>query len=564
MKAKKSSSLKRHRELVAVETDGFSVLCTVMRVDGSRTKAVAVAETHDREFSVALSQGLSRLRAQIGKLPRKAVLVTSDAFPAVLELPVDPRQPRSHDEMAELVRWEIEPYLSQVLGAYPLGTILASKGWMSPEQVSRVLAAARESSEPSLTNVGGTAQQRFGELAVSLGFVERRQIDEALDIQGRIRTTSDQLVCGWTPLDSESGTAPWKWLVCAMDSTRREAYRAAFEAAGLDLDRVYPLFGTSVSSLNGSLAHRASVIDVYKGALGHVELSNSRIESLAVHYHSHPALDADTCLQLAELAGKEEVWISGRSRSLREFEGELSERVPGQVRCVRSRIEQRGAAKAASGFLGAISGAVADAVEMAPRGRSVFVRMRDPAPPVSRRPALWWIAAVCLFVLALGPLEYYFYSQRTNQTSELSSQQRQLQQNKDTIRAIEDQNTVIGDLNKKLSESIGALFKVGRERIALRSGLHRRSEFPTAVLNAVARSVNQDVSVDRIAERLDGSLEIDAWSLSEESLQRFAREVLAGLEEWKLAETNSSVFPRIGRYDLPGFTLELTLDSQDR
>ena len=563
MKTLKSSSLKRQREFVAVETDGFSVLSTVMRMEAGNAKALAFVETREKEFSNALSSGVQQLRATLSKLPRKALLVAPDLFPAIIELPVDPAQPRRHAEMQEIVRWEIEPYFSQVVAGYPIGTILVGNGLMKAEQVSEVLAnmATRKDSW-SATKNQPAGSRSFGEIAVELGFVDRAQVKEALDLQARMRAPGEDYACGWTSVSSEQSAGQWRWLACAIDAKRREGYRRAFDSAGLELQRIYPLFGTSASSMNGKSVQQASILDIHRGALGHVELSpDATIESLSVHYHTQPTLDANKCIELARLEDKEQVWLSGRSRSIKELADELSSQLSGKVECVRQRFEHNGAAKFVPGFLGGVAGAVADAVGATSGGRSVCVEMRDPGPPLAKRPRLWWAAVIGVLLLAVGTLESRFYFQRETKGRDLLNLQAGLRLSEDNIRAIEEHNAAIEALRKKLDTAQNEHLKAGREKASLETAINAREGFPLAVLNALANSVNDAVHVERAAEHPDGTLEIDAWSLTEEALQRFAHSVLGELRDWQLVEKKSSVIPQVGRFELPGFALELELES---
>lgn len=556
-------TFKSKRDLIAVETDGFSVLSLVMEMKSGKAKARDLVETTGPGFSRALENGCRHLRTRVPKLPRRAILVAHDVFPAVLELPVDPASPRSHFEMTELVRWEIEPYFSQAVTGYPIGTILVGKGWMSLEQFAMVLERSKHSQHTSTGTLreGGKLPSRFGEIAIQLGFVDRRQLQEGLELQEHLRAMGDNFVCGWMPVRSQQEAGPWKWLVCAINSSRRESYRKAFEACGLELESIYPLFGTNASSRHGKAGKQASLINVQKGALAHVELSGSSIEALTVHYHSHPAMDATKCLDFADLQNKEEVWIAGRSPEMKEIKSGLAGRISGQVEYLKTQLQQKGVSRVARGFLAGVTDAVTHAMGAAAEGSCVCVPVRDPAPPLVRRPVTWWAAAAVALLLSVGFSEYYFYSHERQKTTELTQLQGKLQRQKNEVEAIKKHNRTISALEEKLVAMRSEQEGVARKRVALERFLRSRTEYPAEVLTALGKSAGSDVSVERVVDHSDGTLEIDVWSLTEESLQRFAHAVIGELRDWQLLEAKSSVIPKIGQYELPGFALALLLES---
>ncbi len=127
---------KRHREILAVESNGFTLRAAVVCADGDEIRVRQVEESQKSDPYEALTEVIENLDR--AKIPASAILLVPEASAAILELPVDPKAPRPAAEMQELVRWELESQIVRNIGTAPIGEILVGRGYLTYEQVDVV------------------------------------------------------------------------------------------------------------------------------------------------------------------------------------------------------------------------------------------------------------------------------------------------------------------------------------------------------------------------------------------------------------------------------------------
>jgi len=528
-------SAKRPRRLLAVESDGFSLRAAVVSTERNGVVVERVAESREADMAAALDEVIRHLRSQDAELPRRAILLTAEAIPAILELPVHPRRPRPAAQMQELIRWELEPHLAQQVSSRPIGSILIGRGYLSYDQTRQVLQELERRKGAAAT--ASRSSRQFGQIAVELGFITAAQLQEALTIQERLQISDEATVCGWSPQPESSARngKTYRWLVCGVSRRLRDGLVEIFSRQGLHLDGIYPLVGCSAAMLNGAtLTSTAGVLEVQNGLLGYAGLAGGSVNEFRMAYTAGEPLSSRMCL---ELIGKKtgSIWLAGRSAGLEALSAELAAQLQQEPRRIPVDVREGSSETAAS--LASLAGATRHALRLPGAARTVCVPARDPAPPLWERVAVWWVAAACALALLIGGLEVSLAT--GSKTRERVLQVKRLEQR-------------VAGKHQELDE-------LAKRRAFLEQQLPHRQTLMLGVLDALAGTVSEETVIDRLKETDREEIDLGGWALSEKAVQRFAQDLTMSVKPLGLSITDLNVRTQTGRLGLPGYAFTLRL-----
>ncbi len=105
-------SFGKKSDLLVCETDGFSLRAAVLKRNGQNVEVHQTAQSQLSDMAEAVKEVVSAIKAD-GWQGGKAILLSPAVLSTLVELPVDPKKPRSLQQMQELIRWEVEPLLMQ-------------------------------------------------------------------------------------------------------------------------------------------------------------------------------------------------------------------------------------------------------------------------------------------------------------------------------------------------------------------------------------------------------------------------------------------------------------------
>ena len=530
------SFARRSARLLAVESDGFSLRAAVVTTERNGVVVERVAESREAEMATAFEEAIGHLRTQGADLPRRAILLTVEAIPAVLSIPVHPRRPKPADQMQSLIRWEMEPHLAQQVASRPIGAILICRGALTWEQSRQVLLLQETERRKGPSS---TPPRPFGQIAVALGFITAAQVQEALAIQERFQIGDGATVCGWSP-QSES-TAPagktYRWLVCSVSRSLRERWVERFSCQRLRLEGIYPLVGCSAAMLDGAVSTpTAGVLEVHPGLLGYVGLASGTVDLLRMAYMSGEPLSLRMCLGLI---GKETgaIWWAGGRAGSEALPAEIAAQIQPAPRGIPVGV--RAGASETTTLLAGIAGAARHAFRLPGGARAVCVSARDPAPPPWERVGMWWVAAACALALLIGGLELLLVADSETRARLLERKR----------------------LEQRVTEQRQALDALASRRAFLEQRLPQRQTQLLGLLDALAGTVPEAVVIDRLEETDREAVDTGGRALSEEVVQRFAQALAARVKPLGLAVTDLNVRTQSLRTGGPPryvFTLRLT------
>jgi hypothetical protein len=506
---------------LVLEWNGLRLRGAVASVDrGGALRVSAYAESVEIDPADALRTVLAALRRQ-GSTPTRCLLLTGEATAALVRLPLPPGKARPAHQMAELVRWELEPYFAQRAAAHQLGSILAGRGHLDREQVAGVVAAQQERRRQP----GGrdAAAARFGAVARDLGYVTQEQLNEALGVQSRLVLETGDYTCGWSAQrgveQDPAGGSPW--LAAGMPRERRRFWCDLLGSVDLQIGCIYPLVGASIAAVGGGEDAGHNVLEIDWDLAACAFLENGAIGSLQALPLAEDESVLDLCAEMIEAAKPAPVLVSGDGAHAPSVVDALRDRSATPVELLEPPVEGVPPDAPPPHALARMAGALRHASGRAPAAAAVRIPVRDARPPIRTRPAFWWAATAAALVLAVAAGELLLASRLRRARAELEKVRGPLAAVEDARDVEQSRAAEAARLRKELEAARARSAVLAGSLECLGPDLDRRSAFLPLLLDAMARSVSPDVVLQRLAEGRPGEVRVEGWALSERAVQLF-------------------------------------------
>ncbi len=551
------------RGLVVVETDGFETRAALVRRGRKGRLAVeGLATARGSDPLRAAAEAVEALRNGPARLPRRAIVITVEATPACLDLPLRPgeRPPR---QLQNALRWEMEPRLAQRVGSRQIGSILVGQGALEPARAQEILRG--------MASQGGAGRRtegtpRFGELAQQQGWVEPGQVGEALELQRWFTAEDVDPTCGWAVHAPAAGAGEARWLVASLCRDRRDRWREMLREKGLELAGLYPLPGAPLGALPPEAWMQPSIcLQIERGLLVRSETGAGGAAAIELHYTGEQAVSPERCLEVLGAGGASSVWICGGAPGVADLALELSARNGRFVHLLRPKTD-----RAPEGIppesLGAMLGACRHALGEARRDSVACVPPRDPSPPILARPPGWWIASLAALALVMIGAEIGLAKLArgaTDRAGGLVERREELEAERDRVLATNREGQRLQAQLESGRSELGELREregfIRQQLLAREREIPRRAVFLPGVLSALSHTVGEGVYLTRVRELDPYVLEIEGWSVSDEAAQVFCKALAAAAVDLRLGVLEQSTELRSGRggAEAWGFRLRL-------
>jgi hypothetical protein len=522
-------------EVLVIESDALTLRAGVCGTD-------ARGEFHVTGYGTSSATDLGAALADVvrdlsrgGRLPAQTIFLSPQVQTTILHLPVDPRSPLPFQNMQELVKWELEPYLAQNR-ARRIGAILAGRGYVSWTDLERLLTEAEQSARGPVQ--GGPAR-RLGELAIQAGLVTEAQLAECLALQQSTQDFAGDAVCGWTPLDDQPQDGKWRWLVSGMPRAYREHVVKAFKSAGLRLIAIYPLVGCAGASLNGD-AGRASVVFEYDGGyLSYTRFRDRKVVSSRSQFTHEAGNPVRSCVDLFE-GEAEHVWLAGRWPDMPAAACDLEARLKIPCAAIPLKMVALPPGLEETAVVTGMKGAVSHYLDHAASGVAC-VAATEPAPPLLGH---WWVrvalAAGLLTALLVGAT-VWLHGQRLATSAALQDQQ--------VLAAARRGATALRQRLGELDKSVAFLQET----------LPRRQQLIPGLFAALEASCPEEITIGRLEERGKGDILLTGWGASTQDIQAFKINLQNSLAGLKVADGEKPIRQESHGRSSSGYTFELRL-----
>lgn len=323
-------SIGRPGSLLAFFTDGFNLHGALIHAGLGGQQVQAAGTSAAVDYRNAVADVISQLRDQgMKKPPRKAALISTSAISALVWLPVKADTLRPREQMQELVRWELEPLYAMQGNQWRLGALLMGRGCMTREQRIAVVEA-RLANKVQGADLGSN---RFGELAIEMGFVSKEHVDECLALQEKLIHPDDDIVCGWSPqeppeADAETDSVQSPWLVAGIGRSYLNAWASAFRRNKLSLEWLYPALGAGFASLDKKVAGDFLYVDVAQEQMSVMHGRPGAVSSVRTVMLDEGRASVEQISGLCRDecgADTHHVYVNGSSEALKSLTPELTE-----------------------------------------------------------------------------------------------------------------------------------------------------------------------------------------------------------------------------------------------
>lgn len=496
------------RDLLVLDFDGIVLLGAVVRVDRRGTVEI---RRRARSAAATPEASLEEVLGSLGRTPAACAVRSAEVVAGIVRLPIASARGRSTDEIAQMLRWEIEPLHARQAVVPPLGAILAARGHLDPAQVERVLARVQERRAAGERDAGAL---RFGAVARELGLVTDAQLAEALAIQERLGTTEEEHVCGWAPPSGPPEPGGTPWLAAGMPAARRRFWTEELSKKGLRLLALYPRLPGAIAALDRHAS--ATVLEAEPHAVSRSVVRDGALVSLEIVPTSELEPPADACREL--LDGAQGALLCGSLAdpalvaSLGGKAGIFAPPVRGDV----------------GGSPAAFAGLAGTARHAAGRGGPLAaVPARDPAPPLLRRTGVRWAAAILLVATAVLLADRLTARALTRSVRDLAAARERLRRVTGEIGDAERRTADAAALAKEIASLEEERDALSARRRMLEEGVSARARLLPLLLDALAAAASDEILLERTVEESPGRIRIDGRALSERGVQAFGRAVAA-------------------------------------
>lgn len=567
-------NFSKSKTLLVCETDGFLLRAAVYARAGNELAVLQTAELQQADMADAVADVIKKLKAD-GWEGGDAILLSPTVLSTLVELPVNPKKPRSLAQMNELIRWEAEPLLAQHTTQCSVGNLLIARGYMTKEQADAVmdLQQGRVNSAGGLELIDKFSLRRFGDLAEELGYIKRSQLNACLAGQEWLKSNDDVIECGWSPQGEVSDIpGTYYWQVSAVTKSLLQRWTTVFHMQGVTLKAMYPLAGSSASLLNDSEGDQV-VVESHAGMAFAMRTQGDHI------VEQHLYLDAskspvDSCLEsfhALHASNDSQVNLCNWSKNDVTTHNDLETALDREV----NLIENNGITeKSSPGMLGACL----HYLGMGKTNWVSHVRLGGPLPALLHRPVVRGgilFSVILLLILIAETTLLVRGSIVASDKSEIDARWKvinsAMKRINGDIKQVEQRKKELKNksLDKKREQQRFTFF--GEE-------LPERAALVQAILGILQSSVSDDIiinSIDEYGKRVpfmpssasqkkDKRVEVEnfnlkAWALSETAAQQFIQTLKRSAAPWGLEILDSNVIGRPGPLNLEGFMVTLRI-----
>jgi hypothetical protein len=572
MNLKNILPISNSAELLVCETDGFSLRGSVLVRNGNSITVTHHAYSETADMSEAVVDVVNQIKAK-GWHGGNAILLSPAVLSTLVELPVNPKKPRSIDQMMELIRWEVEPLLMQHTTRWSVGHLLVGQGYMTAEQAEAVmdLQQGRANQAGGLELAEKFSFRRFGDLAEELGYVRRSQLSSCLAGQEWLKSDDELIECGWSG-QGEVTDVPgmFNWLVTSVNQGLLKRWTDLFAKQGVNLKAMYPLMGCSASLVTEKNTD-AVLIEARNGSAFAMSFKQGKV-SVLNHHTDHDVNALHSIIEsyhALSSAPNDSVWLASHLANSKSILTEVKAAIETEVFLLdMAPIGEHSSA--------GMVGAARQYWKLSGAERTVNARLGGPLPPRMQRVEFRGVALVVLLLLVILASELGLMLHRGQVEIEKADVDQRWQSIDSAIKQVDNKIAQIEKNKKELVEQEKAQLRMGSLVDFYTKDLPERRALIKGMLGILQSSTPDDVviiSLDELGKRIpvrsppiapnsgkDTRLEvenfnIEAWSLSEAGAQSYIQQVREALESWGMEVRDTVVQAGVGPLNMDGFTV---------
>lgn len=546
--------------------DGYELYGALVHFRQGKAELSAAAISDKMNMQKAIEDILDQFRAdKVKNLPKKALLASAEVVYGRVDIPVSSAKPKPKAQMHELVRWELESYISEIGSMWSLGALLQGYGLINSEQRQNT------SVELELSRDQGAKMIRFGEMAIQLGYITREQLNEMMALQERLMSIDGRMDCAWQAQNDGETDAEGTdvWLGAGVFRHSRRQWLDAFARNGIKLETIQPLHGLGALFIDQSSEsdYEQILVEIFKERVVVMRFMGKAVVSVAHHRVDHVDDLFNTVVAgVSELMRPEteSVWLSSVHADITELVESLSLNLGTTIKVVQHEAQADLPNLSVPPALVYQFFALAE-IDKGIKTRSILsIDAPDPKPPIYKNPDFWRYLAPVLLLIAIAINESYMqYSlQATNQRlADIEAEKVEKERLAKQIQAVIAQTAKEQEKLDELVLEVNSLEKT----LGQLNQLVKRNPLMLDLMLSLQQSINDNVIIDRFIESelssrmQERGFEIQGWALNDNAAQLFSRELDRRVDKLGYEVQRVKINRSIGRSGVRGYGLNLWL-----
>lgn len=511
----------------------------------------APAMSSAADFTTAVGQVLEQLRSQTKtRLPKTAVLITPSAVSDLLVLPVDPRNPRSRQQMNELVRWEFEEVYVRQSDMWSLGALLQGKGYVSQQQ--------RHALETDATS----GQRRVSLADAYRSTVTKEQFEECLAMQELLMAMDDELLLGWIAQSNTPEDGRYAWYCAGTGDQLRSQWVKALEKHNITCSWIYPQLGACLPLVDDQ--PQGLLVDIRQEQFGMFQLTNGHLNSVSTEPCLHGMAEPNAvALSVAKFINPDTqvIHLSAPSDQLESIADALKLSLATvQIKNISITDSLAKDQDCPRPVLASLEGVARHALKLCRPNALVKIEGHPPRPAMWKNRQLWpWAIIVLLIVAAVG-IETYTRVQTRVAKVALEDLDIEFDYRLRIQNEAREMRSQIQRLEKQYADKQLELDQLLHRADILNNVVISRQKSVPGVLQAIGNAVVDGVVLDLLEESKDrANFYLEGWSLKDTQGQQFAKRLNENLARWKYEVGSFELSRGKGRYGIDGFNLKIRL-----
>lgn len=550
-------------DVMVCEADAIGMRAAVFHRNRDVLTIALEAHADASDLTSAVAELVQQLRKQ-GWAGKQALLLSPAVAQSLIELPIPPKNKLSPQQIAESVRWELEPYLTQQLRHLNIGQILLQNRFIKPERIEEILA------QQEMTNASKDREvlyKRFGELAVAMGYVTQSQLDKCLLKQAWFMTKGDDIQCGWVSQSQQANpeTSLFAWLAVGMNKNLLRQWQAAFSSQGVKLNYCYPMSGNAFAVIEKSkqsakrqedTAHDDLVFEVHESLITEIHLQNGQLKNLQ-HVALLPEQALGAMSDYYHQLGLENINSISLIDAFSRSEQEIAQLAADLQNVVSQPVSTYGRLghSAHLGFK-----AVAQHFMQPKLALPIAaVPVGEALPSLMQRPLVRAVLASLVMLGLLGLAEGSLQVRQYLIESEKEQVDRDLAKINEAIARVQAKVDAVKKFKASIKDKQAEIKELNSSIELLSIDLPKRNQTLTNLLNELNRTVSEDVVIDKVAEDTIFGFSIYAWSINEKSAQEFVKSLQIAIHPLGYKLKDITVTEQTGRLGLLGYAINFNM-----
>jgi len=516
----------KQKELLVIETDLLSVRCAVVENSNSPSIRIMVEEI-STDVEEALALCIMRLKNEKIKIPKKAVLITPEAIPALVKVPVDETTPQS--ESNDMIRWEMNNELEAYTMPPHIEAMMISQGLYNDELKQKI--------EEHYQTFGGISHPPFIDIAMQAGILDEDSREQLEHKQDAWPAITENYSCNWIENDAKSQLVAW------LDDSRRDFWFEHLQTYNIQLHAIFPAATAALSALPATEGKEKLVLLAGTvGLITTITVYKDKIQSIDVSEFSQEILPEELLNSISAVAC-DKIFISGLCFNRNNISDELRIQLPALSDSIDLSEENQ------SENLSVI-GAVCALQENNQTVPSIQLSPLPPPPVFYKRPLAWWMTAAVVAVLFIMTNivtpHYKLNGILQNIQVELQKDKERTQQRK-TFSFITNELKVSKQKHSKLERELQLL---ETQIEYLKKYYPENNNYVLDLMNSVVENNSRDLTLKECAISHAKGIEISGLALTESAIQTFKTHIQAVTSDYEFSVINydSTLRGEVGAY----------------